>query len=197
MYTFKRLLAVTDRTLCTEPFLERIEELAACRPAGILLREKDLEEAAYTELARQVLAICARHQTACILHSHPEAARLLGCPNIHLPMGLLRQMAGTLEGFQKVGASVHSGEEAREAQKLGASYLVAGHIFATDCKKGVPPRGLGFLREVCQAVSIPVYAIGGITEEKEILVLAQGAAGYCVRSGVMQNSLIDKPGPEC
>ena len=49
-----------------------------------------------------------------------------------------------------------------EAERLGATYVTAGHIFTTDCKKGLPPRGLDFLKNVCDAVTIPVYGIGGI-----------------------------------
>lgn len=52
-----------------------------------------------------------------------------------------------------------------EAQALGATYLLAGHIFDTSCKPGLPGRGLDFLAQVCAAVPLPVYAIGGITAE--------------------------------
>ena len=54
------------------------------------------------------------------------------------------------DGTVKIGVSIHSAEEAKEAVSLGASYLTAGHIFTTDCKKGVPARGLEFLKEVCE-----------------------------------------------
>ena len=64
--------------------------------------------------------------------------------------------------FKVIGTSVHSVEDAIKAEQLGATYMTAGHIFATDCKKGLPPRGLDFLKNVCDAVEIPVYAIGGI-----------------------------------
>lgn len=177
---------MTNRRLCIKPFLEQVDWLASCHPAGIILREKDLTEEEYRALAEKVLAIAKRHGTPCILHTWINTAGQLGCPNIHLPMWKLREAAGTLDGFEKTGASVHSVDEAREAERLGASYLTAGHIFLTDCKKGVPARGLDFLREVCEAVSIPVYGIGGITEKNAETVLLQGAAGYCVMSGVMR-----------
>ncbi|WP_455958797.1 thiamine phosphate synthase, partial [Anaerotignum lactatifermentans] len=78
--------------------------------------------------------------------------------------------------------------EAEEAEKLGATYITAGHIYATDCKKGLPPRGLTFLEEVCRRVSIPVYAIGGIKiNEKQLReVIDCGAKGGCIMSGMMQ-----------
>ena len=71
------------------------------------------------------------------------------------------------KNLQRLGISIHSVEEAKEAEQLGASYLTAGHIYATDCKRGLPPRGLGFLKEVCREVSIPVYGIGGIKFDEE------------------------------
>ena len=89
---------------------------------------------------------------------------------------------------QQIGVSVHSAEEAREAVRLGASYLTAGHVFATDCKKGVPPRGLEFLKEICELAPVPVYGIGGIRLDTEQIreVLAQGAAGACIMSQMMR-----------
>lgn len=185
MYTYENMLAVTNRKLCRGPFLEQIEFLAGKHPAGIILREKDLTEPEYEELAGKVLDICSRHDTRCILHTWPEAARNLNCGCIHLPMKILENGKGTLDGFEQIGASVHSVEEAVCAYELGASYLTAGHIFRTDCKKGIPGRGLAFLNQVCTSVPIPVYGIGGITPGNADQVLAWGAAGYCVMSGVM------------
>ncbi|MGN0293625.1 MAG: thiamine phosphate synthase, partial [Lachnospiraceae bacterium] len=91
------------------------------------------------------------------------------------------------DSFSIIGTSVHSVDEAVEAEKLGASYITAGHIYATDCKKSLPPRGPHFLQAVCESVAIPVYAIGGIqmdgtqVDEKQIQeIMACGAAGGCV-----------------
>ena len=68
---------------------------------------------------------------------------------------------------------------------VGAHCLVAGHIFSTACKPGLPPRGIGFLRAVCQSVSIPVFAIGGMSAERVSEVMGAGAAGICVMSELM------------
>ena len=72
------------------------------------------------------------------------------------------------------------------AEALGATYLTASHIFPTDCKKGVPPKGLDFLKEVVEAVHIPVYALGGITKDRTDDVMSTGAAGYCMMSEFMK-----------
>ena len=131
---------------------------------------------------------CQRHNVSCILHTYFRAAKELGCNAIHLPLPLLRAHKEELSSFSHVGTSIHAPAEAEEAEKLGATYITAGHIYATDCKKGLPPRGLTFLEEVCRRVSIPVYAIGGIKiNEKQLReVIDCGAKGGCIMSGMMQ-----------
>lgn len=197
------ILCVTNRSLCQEDFLERIEKIAACHPAGIILREKDLSEEEYKELAEKVIEICARFGTNCILHSFVNVARELRCSALHLPLPVLRALAqekridlltsdisynfekGQTE-FKILGASCHSVEEAIEAESLGCTYITAGHIFDTDCKKGLPGRGLTFLKEVCENVSIPVYAIGGINPENIAEIRLAHAAGACIMSSAMK-----------
>ena len=202
MSTYNRsVVAVTNRSLCTRPFLEQVERVCAFQPAALILREKDLDESAYEALAADVLAICKRHQVPCILHSFLDVAKRLGVKQIQLPLWKLEEAAADanrpLDSFSRIGASVHSVEDARRAGQLGASYLIAGHIFATGCKPGIPPRGLAFLREVCHAASVPVYAIGGISLDYAIggisldseqiqSVLSCGAAGVCIMSGMMR-----------
>ncbi len=75
--------------------------------------------------------------------------------------------------------------DAEEAQALGCTYITAGHIFQTDCKKGMPGRGAEFLQNVCNAVDIPVYAIGGIDSHNIALVRDTGADGACLMSSLM------------
>lgn len=192
MSIYRGMLAVTNRRLCEDDFLTRIWYLASTDIEGIILREKDLPEGEYEALAREVLAICRRQDKCCILHSYPAVARRLGCKKIHLPLPLLlasREKQEDLAYFDCIGSSVHSVEEAVAVWKAGASYLTAGHIFDTDCKKGLPGRGLPFLSAVCKSVSLPVYAIGGITPENMPEIRAAGAAGGCMMSLAMRMPL--------
>ncbi len=185
------ILCVTNRSLCQEDFFARIEKIAAAKPLGIILREKDLTEPEYQALAERVLTICAASQTLCILHSHIPTAIRLKADALHLPLPLLRQMTDAQKKrFQILGASYHSIEEAAEAQALGCSYLTAGHIFETDCKKGLAGRGIPFLKSICQSVSIPVYAIGGIQKDNAKSVRNAGASGICIMSSAMQRGHI-------
>ena len=182
------LLAVTNRHLSVHPYPEQITRICQTHPKGLILREKDLEAESYLALAAQVLDICHKYDVPCILHTFWKEAIALGCTSIHLPLPLLRAHKEELSGFSLVGTSIHAPAEAEEAEKLGATYITAGHIYATDCKKGLPPRGLVFLEEVCRKVSIPVYAIGGIKiNEKQLQeVMDCGAKGGCIMSGMMQ-----------
>lgn len=187
------ILCVTAENLCKEDFLIRIEEIAKARPRGIILREKHLSEYDYKSLAFKVMQICRRYNTPCILHSFVAAATELNAPSIHLPMHILRQMCNAeKERFKTIGASCHSPDEAQEAEKLGCTYVTAGHVFDTDCKKGLPGRGLDFLRSVCESVSIPVYAIGGINGQNFDSVLRAGAKGACIMSGLMRCENVKK-----
>ena len=180
------ILCVTNRILCKEDFLQRVEKIAANKPKGIILREKDLSEEEYKKLAENVLQICEEHHVPCILHYFVDAAMELGAENIHLPLYVLREMdEKKKETFKQIGASCHSVEAAQEAERLGCTYITAGHVFVTDCKKGLAPRGLEFLQDVCRSVSIPVYAIGGINGENIDAVRKTGASGACVMSGLM------------
>lgn len=188
---YKHVLAVTNRRLSKSPFMEQIERVCRLHPKGIILREKDLSAYEYEQLAGEVLSVCQSYDVPCILHQFSGVAAALGASRIHLPLGVLIEGGGKEglgAGFQVVGASVHSVEEALLAKKLGADYVTAGHIFSTDCKKGVPPRGLPFLRELCRAADIPVYGIGGIRLEAGQIreVMAQGAVGVCVMSEMMR-----------
>ena len=180
------ILCITNRKLCREDFLTRIERIAACHPAGIILREKDMKPEDYKELAAAVMEICEHYGVKCILHSFPDVAISLHADAIHLPLHLLRELLQEQKThFEVLGASCHSVEDALEAQALGCTYITAGHVFETDCKKGLPGRGLEFLRSVCAAVDIPVYGIGGIDADNIALVRNAGANGACLMSSLM------------
>jgi thiamine-phosphate pyrophosphorylase len=179
------VIYVTNRKLCKCDFLCRIDKLAKEKPHAIMLREKDLEQYEYEALAAKVKSICEKNGVRLIVNGNMAAASKLGIPCIHFSMTGLRVNAAGLAGFTSVGASVHTASEAKEAQELGADYLIAGHIFSTDCKKGVPARGLTFLKEVCDSVIVPVFAIGGITKERTEAVMNAGAKGICIMSEAM------------
>ncbi|WP_294153576.1 thiamine phosphate synthase [uncultured Clostridium sp.] len=208
------VLAVTNRHLCKSDFLEQIKKICLLNQQitndnrinsnlletntntsynnlkdinsiSILLREKDLSEDNYEKLAVKVIKICEEYNTECILHTYFNTAKKLAVRKIHLPLSVLKNNQNLIYEFDSVGVSIHSLNDAVEAQKLGTSYMTAGHIFATDCKKGIPGRGLSFLENVINHVDIPVFAIGGISSSNIKDVIKCGASGICIMSGLM------------
>jgi len=181
------ILVFTNRKLCTGDFLKRIEIIASCKPKGIVLREKDLSENEYTYLASDVLKICRKHNVTCILHNFVNSAISLSHRNIHLPMEILKTLSqNDIKNFSIMGSSCHSVKDAITAQGMGCNYITAGHIYDTDCKKGIAGRGTKFLKEICQSVNIPVFAIGGINQKNIMQIYKAGAKGACVMKAAMQ-----------
>lgn len=186
MSMFKRI-AVTNRHLCRGTLIDQIEKIAIeNKPDILLVREKDLMEEEYETLFLDIMKVCNHYRIDVVLHSFLSLAIRIQWKKIHLSFHSLQENKDNLAFFEEVGVSVHSIREAIWAEQNGATYLIAGHIFETNCKRGVPPRGISFLTELCNAVTIPVYAIGGINKDNEALIRAAGADGVCIMSGYMK-----------
>lgn len=171
--------------------MQQIAKIVALKPAGLVLREKDLAEAEYSTLAKAVLEICQNASVPMLSHSHLELAETLECQGVHLPYACFMEnleLAHKLQVEKRllISTSCHSKEEAVTAASNGADQIVLGTIFATDCKPGKIGVGLDFLRDVCEACPKPVYAIGGVNRESLLGVLKAGAAGGCMMSGFMK-----------
>lgn len=178
------LFVITNSKSCKEDFLTRIKRIASANPDRIILREKHLSQDDLLKLAIKCKKICDKYSVAFSVNSSIEVARKVNA-DIHLPYKLFIKNSENIKDFSTIGVSVHSVSEAKTAETLGASYLIAGHIFATDCKKGLEPRGLEYLSDISKAVKIPVLGIGGISLERLFPVLQTGAAGACVMSHFM------------
>lgn len=176
-----KIICVTDRKSCNEDFLTRIEKIEAAKPDRIMFRDKDCSDDDYVKTAFKILEISKKYKVPCSMYRRMD---IFGA--VHMTMPTLRSTPQKdTQCLELIGASVHSVSEAVEAEQWGVDYVIAGHIFATDCKKGLPPRGLDFLREICQAVKIPVYAIGGINSGNIDQIAQAGASGACIMSGFM------------
>ena len=209
------LVWVTNRRL-SEDFFADVRRVAQGGKADkILLRESDLPELEYENLAKKTLEIIAEcgSSTQLILHTYASVASRLGVSELHLPFAKfmasggesainLRDLAkfdgarSDKEGYGgicasnltqklKIGVSVHSLEQALAAQELGADYVVAGHIFDTPSHALERGRGLKFLREICENLSIKTYAIGGINFENLDKIKDAGAAGAYMMRGFL------------
>ena len=187
---YEKMIAVTNRHLVLEndtdgAYLKQLTYVASLHPKAMVLREKDLTEEKYEELAKVVIKLCEKAGTTLILHRFPEVVHHLGYDKLHLPLEMLKTI-GRPEGLTLLGTSIHSVEDAKEAGRLGADYVFAGNIYETECKAGLAGRGLAFLKEVCDNTCLPVYAIGGMTPDRLPGVLEAGAKGACMMSGFMK-----------
>ena len=158
-----KLIAVTDQASCPENFQKQLQLLAASEIDALIFRAKELPPQEYYRQASQVQKICRTHQLPLILHTYQDACRRLDAYGLQVSYQQLLCQPQLRAQVQCLGVSVHHADEAVHAADSGADYLIAGHIFATNCKQGLPGRGLDFLRSVCAATPLPVYAIGGIT----------------------------------
>lgn len=186
-----KLLVVTNRKLCACSLPEQLEIICSSqhKPDAVILREKDLTAAEYSQLAQEAAKICAAYRVQLIFHSFWQTAMELDYKNIHLPLAVLQtsEFQHYRNKFQIIGTSIHSMEEAQQAAALGANYLNAGNIYVTSCKVGLPGRGLVWLSEVCKEIKLPVYAIGGISLSGEQFddLQKSGASGACIMSEFM------------
>ena len=124
-----------------------------------------------------------------VINDRIDIAILLNIPRVQLGYRST-DVKSVKEKFSylHVGYSVHSLDEAIVAFKNGADSLVYGHVFPTDCKKGVPARGLEEVSDIATCLSIPITAIGGITTENTGDVLTNGVSGIAVMSGIISSS---------
>lgn len=186
------MIVVSNRFCCERDFTAQLERICCQKPVRLILREKDLNDADYEALLVKAIAICRTYGMPLSVNGRPHIAKKYGT-GLHLSY---KDFINAAAHPIFTGVSVHSVEEASSAAALAADYIIAGHIFATDCKKGVPPRGLDFLRSVCTAVfdtcradgraPIPVYGIGGISPKRLPLLFDTGAAGGCMMSAAMK-----------
>lgn len=120
-----------------------------------------------------------------VINDRLDAAILMNIPNIHLPAhGLPVKHVREQFPHLRIGRSVHSLDEARQAQRDGADYVLYGHCFETNSKKGKPANGTNKIVELKRDLQIPVYAIGGITTERVKAMQQTNADGIAVMSGI-------------
>jgi thiamine-phosphate pyrophosphorylase len=179
-----RLLLITDGF--DSDTTRRVAAALDALPAGlaaIQLRAKALSGRALLDAARALAEVTRPRGAPLVINDRGDVA-LAAADGVHLPSsGLPSGSARKVAGTQLVGASTHSIEEARMQARGGADYLTFGPVFATPSKADFgAPQGLDRLAEVCAAVEVPVFAVGGIAAENAREVVARGARVACIRA---------------
>jgi len=182
------IIVITDRKIsAARDFLEQIEAIANSAPDMIILREKDLSEAGYRYLAIECQRICGYHNIKFCVNTFYKTAASLDSERVQISFDSLKINHGQLKDFTEIWVSVHSLGEAVEAEGLGATHLIYGNVFDTSCKPGAGGKGTKELKDICGAVRIPVFAVGGIDLFTAGMAIKAGCKGVCVRSLFMQS----------
>ena len=182
-----RLYAVTDRTWLGKESLEEAVEAALRVGVTILqLREKQAPHEELVKTAMRLKPLCRRYGVPLIINDDVEAALEADADGVHVGQeDMAVAEARRILGPEKIiGASAHNREEALEAQRQGADYLGSGAVFGSSTKKDATTLSREELTAVCRAVSIPVAAIGGITEENCLELAGTGVSGIAVVSAL-------------
>lgn len=161
-----------------------LEVIKKYKPSAVYFRDKHLTNSEYCELAKKIMAICALYDVDFFVCHRADVAIELGVKNLHTNVNNLSKI-GTKSYFRQISVAIHSVEEVKQAQSLGATSLVFGHIFQTNCKAGIAPRGIEQLSEICNNSNLPVVAIGGITSKNYEQVLSAGANDFAIMSSAM------------
>lgn len=190
------LYAVTDRHwLSKDETLYSVVEKALKGGATFMqLREKNLEEEAFIEEAREIKALCARYTVPFVINDNVDIAVSMDADGVHV--GQSDMEAGDVRakiGPDKIlGVSAHTVEQAKLAEAQGADYLGVGAVFPTGSKDDADEVPHDTLRAICDAVNIPVIAIGGITEENTPELSGSGICGIAVISAIFRQKDIEK-----
>lgn len=179
-----RLMLVTSRHQMKPSFERCLENALLGGAALIQLREKNLDNVLFSYLSQMTQRLCRIYGAQLLINGHAEMARKLAADGVHLPEAVLEQ--NVLPENSLKGVSVHTVENAKRAAAMGADYLIFGSVFLTASHPDIAPAGLEELRKVTQAVSCPVYAIGGISAINAGSCLEAGAYGVAVMSAVWQ-----------
>ena len=160
------LYAVTDRCWLKEGerLLSVCEEVLANGATFLQIREKDLDAGSFEAEAASLKALCARYAVPYVVNDSVEIALAIGADGVHVGQSDIKgRDIRSLIGPDKIlGISAGTVEEAIAAEKAGADYIGVGAVFGTSTKKNARNLTVEKLREIANAVSIPVVAIGGI-----------------------------------
>ena len=183
-----RLYAVTDRSWLKpgETLAEVVETLLKAGVTCVQLREKEAEDALILQEAQELKALCHRYGVPFLVNDRPDLAQAVGADGVHVGQedtGLV-EARNLLGANALLGGSAHTVEEALAAQAAGADYLGCGAVFGSGTKHNVSQMPLETLTAICQAVDIPVVAIGGVSLDNLPLLAGTGIAGVAVISGL-------------
>ncbi len=181
------LYAITDRSwLNGRTVYEQCEEALKGGATMIQLREKELDDKSFFEEAVEIKKLCEKYNVPLLINDNVKIAVEMDADGVHvgqrdMQAGDVRELIGP---NRILGVSAQTVEQALRAEKCGADYLGVGAVFKTGTKSDATEVDFETLKAICEAVTIPVVAIGGITKENMIELKDSGIVGIAVISAV-------------
>lgn len=198
------IMGITNRKICTN-FCEQINKIAKSKLNYLIIREKDLSNEELLELAFKIKEELANANIKIVINSNIKVAKQIDADGIQLSFKDFadinhkfstentKKTKETVDNFsvmsQKykiIGVSIHSFDEGIQAYNLGADYVIYGHVFKTDCKKDISPRGIKEIELLSKRIDIPIIGIGGIDKSNFRDVMNSGAKGIAIMSSLMK-----------
>ena len=181
------LYAVTDTSwLCGQTLAQQVEAALRGGATMVQLREKELEGEALEQEAREILAVCRKYGVPLLINDDVMLAKKIGAEGVHVGQSdMAAAEARSILGPDAIiGVTARTVEQAQAAEKAGADYLGSGAVFGTSTKKDAKPLDPAYFQQICESVSIPVVAIGGITANNIRQLEGRKMSGFAIVSGI-------------
>lgn len=184
---YLELYAVTDRHwLGNQTLLEQVQEALDGGATCIQLREKQLDDKTFLQEAIEIQKLCKEYHVPFIVNDNVDIAKTMHADGIHVGQSDMEALDVRKELGKDVilGVSAQTVEQAKKAEAHGADYLGVGAVFPTGSKNDADDVSHETLKAICEAVSIPVIAIGGITQDNVKELAGSGIVGIAVISAI-------------
>ena len=188
------LYAVTDRSwLNGETLYSQVEKALKGGATFMQLREKDLDEENFLKEAVEIKKLCRKYEVPFVINDNVDIALSMDADGVHVGQSDMEALdvRAKLGPDKIIGVSAQTVEQALLAEKHGADYLGVGAVFHTGTKLDADDVSFETLKEICQAVSIPVVAIGGITRDNLMKLKGSDIAGVAVVSAIFAQKDIE------
>ncbi len=181
------LYAITDRSWLGESTLyQQVEQALIGGATFIQLREKNLDEESFLKEALEIKGLCNRYNVPFVINDNVDIALKIGADGVHVGQSDMQanNVREILGNDKIIGVTAKTVEQALIAQKRGADYLGVGAVFSTSTKADAKGIDGNTFKAICNAVHIPVVAIGGINQENVSKLKGYGMNGVAVISGI-------------
>lgn len=188
------LYAVTDRSwLNGETLYSQVEKALKGGATFMQLREKDLDEKSFLKEAVEIKELCRKYGVPFVINDNVDIALSMDADGVHVGQSDMEALdvRAKLGPDKIIGVSAQTVEQALLAEKHGADYLGVGAVFHTGTKLDADDVSFETLKAICQAVSIPVVAIGGITRDNLMELRGSDIAGVAVVSAIFAQKDIE------